>query len=234
LTLTARILKLAYQLRYHCLGGWALDRWLMAGVLAGAGLSLLRGSWPARWQGWLMAGLLILLAGGLLWLRRWAAGQQHVIFTPQPEPPPTGQALDPTDKILIRATGRFEVEGKSHFFVELLAYWRTFATREHAVMAIVHKSRFLWLARRPEDELGMWYIFFRPEEIETITPGLLTFGTIQRLALRVQHRSAQAGTGTSDRKPRRPAPPLTDTTHLTFDDDATRRRVWADLLAESR
>jgi hypothetical protein len=178
--------------------------------------------------------LLILLAGGWLWLRGWAARRQHVLFLPQPEPPPAGQALDPTDKILIRATGRFEVEGKSHFFVELLAYWRTFATREHAVMAIVHKSRFLGLMRWPEDELGMWYIFFRPEAIEAITPGRLTFGTAQRQALGVRYRSAPAETGISGRKSRRPAKSLSETTYLTFDDDAARRRVWADLLADSR
>ena len=76
----------------------------------------------------------------------------------------------------MRATGYFEVEGKVHFFAHILAYWRTFATREHAIMAIVPASNFLWFGSVPDTDVGMWYIFFRPEVIREVCGGELYFG----------------------------------------------------------
>jgi hypothetical protein len=247
MALTARILRLAYQLRIHCLGEWALDRWFVAVTLGGAaailGLWLLRGS-PAVGSGrWLALALLILAGVGLLGLGQWAARRGYVVFTPQAEtfPPatwPAGRPLDPRDKVLLRATGRFEVGGKSAFFADLLAYWRTFASREHAVMAFAHTSRFLGVGNRPERDVGMWYIFFRPEAVESITPGRLIFGAAKRQALCVRYRSAPAaGGGSPQRLPRLlrfRAQPAVATVYLAFDDGNAFRQVWADLRADGR
>jgi hypothetical protein len=84
--------------------------------------------------------------------------------------------LRPGDKVQMRATGRFAVNGQAHDFADLLAYWRTFASREHAVMAIQHDSHWLLLGTMPEELVGMWYIFFAPEAVRNLTPGRLTFG----------------------------------------------------------
>jgi len=230
--LTGKLLKIAYQLHYHRLGEWALDRW---GITASLGLAVLillqwwlRGKPPLPAWHWLVLALLILLGGGLLGLRWWGASRSFVVFVPQAGTPvPAGQPLDPTDKILLHATGQFEVAGKSHFFANLLAYWRTFATREHAVMAIAHESRFLWLGRMPEKDVGMWYIFFRPEAIQAITPGRLTFGSNQFPALRVAYEHIP-----STPSNRKQAKPSEQTVFLAFDDDVARQRVWADLLAD--
>ena len=230
-----RVLYWAYQLRAHRCGGWALDRWLatlplLAAVIVLARWYLGERSALAAWQ-WATLALLIIAGGAVLWLRRWAAGHAYLVFEPQPDlPPPDGQALDPGAKILLHATGRFEVEGKSGFFAHLLAYWRTFATREHAVMAIVHNTRLLLLGHRPEEEIGMWYIFFRPEEIEAVTAGRLSFGSTVRPALRLRYLS----TPTTPRKRRKPTQPISELVYLVFDDEATRAIVWADVRADHR
>jgi len=154
-----------------------------------------------------------------------------VAFTSQPGiAAPAGLALDPKDKVKLHATGTFEVEGKTHFFAHLLAYWRTFTSREHAVMAIVHPSRFLKLAHMPEEHVGMWYIFFRPEAIRTITPGLLSFGAQTSPALRVSYLNSPPS---SDKDQGRAAKRSLVTVHLAFEDEESRQRVWADLLADA-
>ncbi len=75
--MTARILRLAYQLRHHRVGSWALDRW---GVTLAWGGSILIGlQWLLRGQPvlpawhWVILALLLLGGLGLLILRGWAA-----------------------------------------------------------------------------------------------------------------------------------------------------------------
>ena len=125
------------------------------------------------------------------------------------------------------ATGRFEVEGKTAFFAGLLAYWRTFTSREHAVMAIVHSTRFLLLARRPDEQVGMWYMFLPPETIAEMAPGQLAFGAASGPALRIIYRYVPA-TWQGKKPPRS----FDETVYLAFEDEEARLRVWADLLAD--
>lgn len=235
---TSRILRLAYRLRCHYVGAWSLDRWSIT-LATGAVLAILL-RWLIRRMPALTArdvalvAALLAIAGLLLWLRRWAASRDYVVFEPQSgllQPP--GLPLDPQDKVLIRAFGRFEVMNRSRFFADLLAYWRTFASREHAVMAIVHESRFLGLGQMPEEDVGMWYIFCRLETIETIIPGLLIFGRARSLALQVVYlNTPPASTEDGRRSSRRNAQPVAQTAYLVFDDEGSRTRVWADLLAD--
>jgi hypothetical protein len=230
--LSAQICKLAYQLRYRRLGQWGLDRWaitLALGILIFLLIRwLLRGT-PLMPAGhWTVLALLAAIAIVLLGLRWWGANRSYVVFVPQPGlPGPAGQRLAPADKILLRATGRFEVEGKTQFHADLLAYWRTFASREHAVMAIAHEERFLLLGSRPAEDVGMWYIFFRPETIQEVGPGELAFGARRGPALRVTYLNTPPAT---DR--RKHPRPTRDTVHLVFEDEPARQRVWADLVAD--
>jgi hypothetical protein len=158
----------------------------------------------------------------------------YLIFTAQPElPVPAGQALDPADKIALHATGQYEVEGKSHFFADLLAYWRTFATREHAVMAIVHESRYLLFGTMPESDIGMWYIFFKPRDIRSVAAGQLTYGAQHRPALAVSYLGPPGPSPSGLRRLFSKAPTREKmTAYLVFDDEAGRACVWADLLAD--
>lgn len=190
----------------------------------------LRGMPPVSPLHWAVLALIMLFAAGLAFLMRWAGRRMYVHFEPQLHlAHPAPACLDPTDKVLVHATGEFAVEGKVHLFADLLAYWRTFATREHAVMAIVHRSRFLLLGQAPSQDLGMWYIFFTPETVESLAPGVIRFGRSRRPALRVAYRHAPASP--SGRKPPKP---LTRVVYLAFEDGSARQAVWADMRSDER
>jgi hypothetical protein len=210
-TLRRRLFWMSYQLRGHRWSGWRLDVWLSVALILVAGLA---------WLGWAPGGLAVVIAMAVVLLILWAAmlwAQRHqfVTFLPQQLPASPGPTapLMPIDKVEGRATGQFEVEGKVQRFSEIRSYYRTFATGEHAVMAIVPPSRFLLLGTWPKCDVGMWYIFFRPEQVLELRAGLLHFDGAPRPALRVAYQA-------SDRR---------EAAYLSFDDHATRQRVWADI-----
>jgi hypothetical protein len=235
-------LKLAYQLRVHRAGAWGLDLWLIGLALLGAGGSL--AAWPLHTGGDLAQrwpwGLAFLgLASALLALRVVGQKQQYVKFAPDDGAvAPPGACLDPKARILIHASGPFSVAGRRQGFTDLLAYWRTFASREHAVMAIVHPSRYLLVGEIPAGLTGMWYFFATPESIREIIAGVVTFGRVTGPALRVRCDeppsplpSPLRSSGTlRGRRQRRPAP---CDLFLRFGDEAARDLVWADLLADA-
>jgi hypothetical protein len=230
----AGLLDLAYRLRQHRLAGWRLDRWGIT-LAWGSGalillLWLLRGMPSLSVWHWVPLALLALAGLALVILRVWAEGRSYVVFAPQyDQVAPPAAALLPSDKVFVRATGRFEVEGRPGFFADLMAYWRTFASREHAVMAIAHESRFLGLAQRPAEDVGMWYAFFHPETIEAVTAGTLAFSSRTAPALRIAYRFTPAP---DDAKRRTHAKPVRTLLYLACEDEEARARIWADLLAD--
>jgi hypothetical protein len=142
----------------------------------------------------------------------------------------------------LRATGLFEVEGKAQRFTELPATYRSFSTREHALMAVVRPARRLaGLASWPEGEIGMWYIFVKSSELRQVQPGTLSFGRVQRPALRLlvaqvlPDKNAvldawglQWGSDKSRLNTRH------QTIFLSFDSEAERERAMKDLMADGR
>ena len=96
--------------------------------------------------------------------------------------------LLPEDKIPLRATGRFDVQSRERLFADLPAYWRTYASREHAVLAIQHPTRFLLLGHSRDEDAGMWYAFIPPAAIAEVTPGALRYGRQVSPGLRVVYR----------------------------------------------
>jgi hypothetical protein len=232
--MSARFLELAYRLRQHRIAGWRLDRWGVTLTWGAAALILLlwllRGRPPVSAGGWTLLALLGLAGLALLILRAWAQSRSYVVFTSQGGvAAPSPAALLPSDKVLIRATGRFEVEGRPGFFADLMAYWRTFASREHAVMAIAHESRFLGVAQRPLEDVGMWYAFFRPETVDGVTPGRVTFGSRASPGLRITYRYSPPHLEGQRRARSKPAQTVL---YSACEDEDARRRVWADLLAD--
>ncbi len=231
-----QLLKLFYNLRSHRIGEWSVDRLLVTFAWAASAFVLLRwvlrGQPPLAWWHWLILALLILGGLAIIVLARLAARHDFVRFTPQPElAPPAAVPLAPQDKVQTYATGHFEVEGKAGFFAGLLAYWRTFATREHAVMAIIHRTRFLGLAVTADAQLGMWYIFIAPETIEEARAGQLEFGGQRRPALCITYRHTAPQTA-AKRLVRRLRTPVTRrAVYLAFEDTTARDRVWSDLAA---
>lgn len=229
----ARWLKLAYGLRYHRLGSWALDGWLSALLALAAGYLVLSDRLRPPALAWGAAGVLAILAAAVPFLIARAAERSFVVFAPDASSSmPAPQPSDPSDKVLLHATGQFEVEGKSHFFADLPAYWRTFATREHAIMAIVGRARFLLLGTMPARDTGMWYIFFRPETVQAVEAGRIAFGRACRPALHVGYlRPPVVGAKRRWLGLRPPPGAGPADVYLGFDDEGTRQAVWADLLA---
>lgn len=118
-------------------------------------------------------------------------------------------------KIRVCATGFFEVSGKRRYFVETPADYITFETREHCVMAHITTSRFLLVGTSSKNAVGWWYTFFQPAMIRSVDSGWLHFGLHPRPALRLEVTSPD------DRKD--------EILHLSFDDEAARSLILADL-----
>lgn len=229
----------SYQFNRHHWMGAPLDRWGMVALVILAGLFAIR---------WLPGGAVgvavcaVLLVAVLL-LRSVAARRYHLIFAASAEPArrrTDAAMLDPADLLLLRATGRFEVEGKHQDFTELLAYYRSFETREHAVMAICPPSSFLGIGAWPGHEIGMWYIFFKNKEIQRILPGELAFGRSQRPGLQIDvRREIPPATSPLDvwggyRSGGRTKPKYENATiFLSFDSAADQALVLADLTADA-
>lgn len=177
-----------YACRRHYLGSFnILSTLLILGglgaVLVGAGIT----PWPS------ILGLLIaLLPLGLLGLDLHARRQHYVQFTPDRaavSPAP----LAPGRKLRIRATGWFEVEDKHQIHVWLEGYYRTFPTREHAVIALcAPTSLWGWGRSRSQDD-GMWYMFIRPEDILQVQSGDLAFGQERLAGVRLAYRALVPG-----------------------------------------
>ena len=120
------------------------------------------------------------------------------------------------------------MQGRERFFADLTAYWRTYASREHAVLAIQHPSRFLLLGHSRDEDAGMWYAFIPPAAIAEVTPGQLRYGRQVSPGLRVVYRRQPPA-----RDGKRPPKAVVATIYLAFEDEATRVRVWADLVADN-
>ena len=231
--MTARIFELAYQLRLHRVGGWALDRWAVTLALGVSAFILTQWVWRGQpllpvWH-WLILALLLLSGAVVVALRGWAARRSYVVFRPEPGlVPPLPTPLDPDDKIPLRATGRFEVQGRERIFADLTAYWRTYTSREHAVLAIQHPSRFFLLGHSRDEDAGMWYAFIPPAAIGEVMPGQLRYGRQVRLGLRVVYRRQPPA-----REGKRPPKAVSATVYLAFENDVAREAVWADVLTDT-
>lgn len=238
MNMAAQLLKLSHHLRHHRWFGAPLDRWTIVIVVVIALLMAVR-LLPGGVPGIVACGLLLV---ALLLVQRWAARRNYVVFTAEPPPThhsPAAPTMEPADKLLLRATGIFEVQKKVQRFTELLAYFRSFETREHVVMAIVPPSTYLRIGKWPEDEIGMWYIFFKNQEIQRIDVGQLSYGANRRPALRLaleQEILPETSplevwggypTGKPKIKLRRQA------IYLSFDNEADRQKVLLDLVADA-
>ena len=194
-----------------------MGRWLGALLLLAAA-GVLIGSRMASWPLAAALGALLLVYARIL---TWARRRRYVYFAPGEvllDDPPPGAGLDMAGLIPIRASGWFTVEGKRQYYVDLDADYQTVPSREHIVLARVYPSRFLLLGRWLEREIGWWYIFFEPAMVRQIQVGRLHFGARPRLALQLTY---SAGVKTQE------------TIQVAFDNLATLKQVWADLIIDA-
>ena len=231
------LFKVSYILQHYRLGGARLQSWLNAALLGLALLLLIRalpGGWPAA----LLSLLLIPLS--YAW-HATARRNQYVQFHAQRAAvQPAAATLSSAHTVACHATGLFEVEDKQQRLSETPALFRTFATREHAVLVSSQpRARLKGLLRPPEQMRGMWYAFFKPAGVQQIEPGALQFGRQQRPALRLRiEPNTPIPYTPSDawgivRKQPLPAAPRPHTLYLSFATPEERNRVWADLLADA-
>ncbi|MCL4827444.1 MAG: hypothetical protein KJZ95_08760 [Caldilinea sp.] len=199
-----------------------LIRWI-AFLLVGLGLAWGMFSLPGGWVGgafWLIVALAL-----FLWVR---SARRHAFtqFVPTSlSPKPSAQTLPPAQKRPLYVTGELSVEQKVRTFTALPGFYRTFATREHALLCRVRERRIWGFAAWPEEEVGLWYAFFTPQQIESIQPGEVKVGRQPLAGLSITYRT------TSHSSTQRRQPTLV-TLYLGFVSEEDRSAVLADLLVD--
>ncbi len=215
--------KFLYNLTRHYWSGAPLSRWLLILLLVGAGVTgagWVSGGWIGT-AAWLLV-FLALIAAITYWRRR-----DFVVFKELTPPQFTPKRLKPVDKIPIFATGQFSVEGKDQRFTWLQGFFRTFATREHAVICLVPGRRFLLLGEWPSQEVGMWYQFFNPDDILQVRWGEVRFGSASMTGLAVAYQ-----VHTPKRGRFRPARTTQETIFLACENHEDAEKIMANLLYE--
>ena len=212
--------RLLYNLDTHYFVEVRLRSWVNWALVMLAVLTLL-GIFPGSYYLAIFFVLLIIL---LSLSSRYARRRYYIHFVPEkpagsPETSPA--PLWPEDKLLLHASGHFHVEDAEGDWTGLIAYYRTFETREHAIMARLTPTTFLKLGQVNPETLGMWYIFISPENLLDVTPGTSYFGGGGEPALRLRWRRF-------DEKGK----PIGDEAFLHFGSIADRARAQADLLLD--
>jgi energy-coupling factor transporter transmembrane protein EcfT len=211
---------LYYASRYR-LGSASLFRWLLFGLVV-TGAVVTTGLLPGRW--WWLSLCVLLLASLLLLFTYWRR-RDFVRFEPSAAPTISPQHLPAQEKAPVMVTGFFSVEQKFQRFTWLPGFYRTFATREHALLCQVMPHAWAGLVHWPEEEIGLWYIFFLPSDILQLQWGQLFFGADARPAIAVTHRVVLG-------KPKRFRSEQTrdEKVYIAFETATAAETVWADLL----
>ena len=173
-----------YQVSRYRLGGMPLLNWVRWALFCCA-LIWASGWLPGRW--WVTGvctALLLLSLTIQMQLRR----RDFVSFQATALPTTPQSVLNPAHKLPIYATGLFSVENKYQRYTWLPGFYRTFATREHALLCQVAARKFLQVAEWPESETGLWYVFFMPSDIKQIHWGELRFGKTVRPAIAITYQ----------------------------------------------
>ena len=212
MSIRGMILKTSYYLRRHRIGptpvGYA--PLMVTAVAALASLTRL-----LAWQ-WTAASA---VASLLLALTVWLTGQRgYIVFRAREFNPLPVEPLQVDEQVAGRASGYFAVSGERRYFVEAQAYYSTVETREHILMAHIPYSRFLLIATSPREEVGWWYVFFKPPMIHAIQTGEILFGMRPRPALRITYQP--------ENSPK-------ETVYLSFDDVQSLQRVLNDLQLDA-
>ena len=214
-------MRIMHGLSHHHVGSPSLLQWICVLLLAAAVLLALDATGLPTWTAAApVAGLAILAHA---W---WTAHTSHyVLFRPEPGgEPPDPAPLPPGQAIRVAVTGLFAVEERCRRHVWLSGEYRTFPTREHAVITRLEPTRYWGIGRSREQLEGMWYIFCQPGEITNVTVGELRFGALHKPCVRLTHRQERPG-----RLRKRRVKRIMGTTYLACDDEPDRRRLAADL-----
>lgn len=217
----------AYHLDRQQLGGVPLNRWLY-GLLVAAALLLLL-VLPS--YGWWSA-LALLLSAAALWLwLRVERSRGYVRFFPSPLPAAEGVAstwpLAPSAKLPVYVSGLLSVDVKVRRFAALPGFYRTFATREHALLCQVRPRRLLGLATWPQEEEGLWYAFFYAHQVRRLQTGQIAFDGAQFPGFLIEYQPDKPLDGKARRRG-----PQRITLYVAFPQAADYQAALADLMVE--
>jgi hypothetical protein len=181
---------LAYALRRSKIGFLRLHLAAIAAAVVAAAYVLYRG-WVQGWELWHAAALLGCLA--VVGLIAWAELRRYVVFRAKGQPA-TSPSLElaPEQKVLVRATGQFEVSNMRRYLAEVPGVFWTTQLADHVLAAKVRGLNVLGVGV-PKQEKGWWYIFLAPAGVRDVVPGELCFGTQCRIAVRVQYDTDKGG-----------------------------------------
>jgi hypothetical protein len=212
-----------YALGRAELAGTRLWRWVWA---AGLLLALI---WLPGWLpgGYWVSAALVLALIGLALLRVRLGRTDFVTFAEQPLPPVAPAPLPAAAKLPVYAAGRLGVEAKERRFTWLPGFYRTFATREHALLCHCTPRRVLGIGAWPEDEAGLWYAFFKPEDVRQVRWGTADVGGVPRRTLAVTVEAPPAGNAGK----RRGGP---ETFYIACIEEAQAAAILGDLLHDAR
>lgn len=212
-----------YYLARRQLAGLPLMRWLYGLLLAAALLGLLL----PGYGNWLI-GLAVALAAAL-WLGQWAARRHsYVRFTPEPPPQVVQHPLPASAKLPVYVSGLLAVENKVRLFAGLPGFYRTFATREHALICQVRRRG--GPAGWPEEDVGLWYAFFRAGHVQSLRTGAVAFDRQRLPGFALDYTPPQPLGGKKGRSLRRGPQRLT--LYVAFPHAADLHAALADLAVE--
>lgn len=210
-----------YQLSRGHLLGLPLLRWLYFVII------VLAFVWTAfnLPGGWIVSAALLAAVVLLAITVRARQRSMFVAFAERDLPALSAEVMPPAQKRPLYVTGTLSVEQKVRTFTALPGFYRSFATREHALLCQVRERRIWSLGVWPEDEIGLWYAFFTPQQIEAIQAGDVQIGRRILPGIAITYRPV------APIRPRRQTAMLT-TLYLAFVDETDRMAVLADLLVE--
>ncbi len=213
---------LLYNAYRHEVGAVRLTRWLIFFCLLIAAVWA-TGFLPGRW--WVSGGALLaalVLVTAVVSQRR----RDFVRFEELSRPEVTPAKIDPNDKIGVHVTGHFSVEGQYARYTYLPGFYRTFATREHALLCLVRSRRFLKIATWPPEQTGMWYIFFTPQLMYSVRYGRLHFSSTVSPAIAVDYDLTVLKPGRTKEQIVR------ETVYIACANETDAVRMLADLLVD--
>lgn len=217
---------LAYYLGRQQLAGFPVLRWLYGLLIVLALLLLLQPGF-----GWGAAVAVLLLLAALWVWHRSLRSSGFVRFTPQSFIPPTGhispRPLAPADKLPVYVSGFLSVDGKMRRFAALPGFYRTFATREHALLCQARPRRFSALATWPEEEEGLWYAFFYARQVRQLQIGEIAFDRALLRGFAVEYVPDHPLDGKSRRRQ-----PQRITLYVAFPEATDYQSALADLIVE--
>lgn len=176
--------------------------------------------------GWAIGALWLAVAVALGFVTRRAQRRSFTTFAARTVQPPPKQIMPPAKKMPVYVTGVLSVEQKVRTFTALPGFYRSFATREHALLCRARKRQIWGIAAWPEEEIGLWYAFFTPQQIDAVEPGELQIGRDALPGLAITYRPTAP-----IQSPRR-RQPMPATLYLAFISEEDRTAVLADLLME--